>query len=366
MPSTTQALAATVMNDPRWAAVVARADGDFLYSVKTTGVYCRPSCAARQPRPENVAFHASVADAERAGFRPCKRCKPDQPPLRERQAAQVAALCRLIEQSSEEPSLEQLASHVGLSAFHVHRLFKAVTGVTPKAYASAQRADRVRAKLGEGAGTITEALYDAGYGSSGRFYEQAGELLGMSPKRYRAGGVDVEIRFAIGECSLGAVLVAASDRGVCAILLGDDPDELAHDLERRFPRAALVGADAAFEQLVATVVGLIETPRVGVELPLDVRGTAFQQRVWQALRQIPAGSTASYTEIASAIGAPRSVRAVAGACAANPLAVAIPCHRVARTDGGLSGYRWGVERKRALLDREQQTGASRPLFGSTK
>ena len=338
----------------RWAAVRARdasADGAFVYSVKTTGVYCRPSCGARPARPENVEFHDTPAAAERAGFRACMRCKPDQPPLAERQAAQVAALCRLIERSEQVPTLDELASHAGLSAFHVHRMFKAITGVTPRAYAAAHRARRVRGEL-RSRGTVTEAIYGAGYSSSARFYEQSNALLGMTPPSFRAGGTDHEIRFAIGACTLGAILVAATRRGVCAILLGDDPEALAHDLERRFPRAQLVGADPEFEELVAQVVGLVEQPRIGTRLPLDIRGTAFQQRVWKALTRIPAGKTASYAEIASRIGAPRAVRAVAQACAANALAVAIPCHRVVRTDGDLSGYRWGVERKRALLDRE--------------
>jgi len=338
----------------RWAAVRARdasADGAFVYSVKTTGVYCRPSCGARPARPENVEFHDTPAAAERAGFRACMRCKPDQPPLAERQAAQVAALCRLIERSEQVPTLDELASHAGLSAFHVHRMFKAITGVTPRAYAAAHRARRVRGEL-RSRGTVTEAIYGAGYSSSARFYEQSTALLGMTPSSFRAGGTDHEIRFAIGACTLGAILVAATRRGVCAILLGDDPEALAHDLERRFPRAQLVGADPEFEELVAQVVGLVEQPRIGTRLPLDIRGTAFQQRVWKALTRIPAGKTASYAEIASRIGAPRAVRAVAQACAANALAVAIPCHRVVRTDGDLSGYRWGVERKRALLDRE--------------
>jgi len=338
----------------RWAAVQARdasADGTFYFSVKTTGVYCRPSCAARPARRENVAFHATTAAAERAGFRPCKRCKPTQPPLAERQAAQVAALCRLIETSEQPPTLEQLADHAGLSAFHVHRIFKAVTGVTPKAYAAAHRAGRVRGEL-RARGTVTEAIYGAGYSSSARFYETSTARLGMTPSKFRAGGTDLDIRFAIGQCTLGAILVAATERGVCAILLGDDPEALAHDLEKRFPRARLIGADPDFERLVAQVVGLVEQPDRGGTLPLDIRGTAFQQRVWKALSKIPTGKTASYTEIARKIGAPRAARAVAQACAANPLAVAIPCHRVVRTDGDLSGYRWGIERKRALLDRE--------------
>jgi AraC family transcriptional regulator of adaptative response/methylated-DNA-[protein]-cysteine methyltransferase len=354
MSTKTEMLAAAIVSDPRWAAVVARdpeADDKFFYSVKTTGVYCRPSCAARTARPENVEFHLTAADAERAGFRPCKRCKPDQLSLAEQRAARVAELCRLIENAEQMPSLEELANHANLSTYHLHRVFKSVTGLTPKAYAAAHRAKRVRAEL-DRSSTVTEAIYDAGYNSNGRFYEKSNEILGMTPTNYRAGGANTEIRFAIGGCSLGAILVAASERGVCAILMGDEPDELARDLQDHFPRAKLIGGDTEFEQLVAKVVGFVEAPGLGLDLPLDVRGTAFQQRVWQALREIPAGKTASYAEIAKKIGSPNSVRAVAQACAANSLAVAIPCHRVVRNDGGLSGYRWGVERKRALLDRE--------------
>lgn len=346
--------AAAILADPRWVAVHtrdARADGSFFYSVKTTGVYCRPSCGARPARPGNVAFHATAAEAERAGFRPCKRCKPDQPSLAQQHAAMVTAACRTIEQAEVAPTLDQLAAPTGLSPFHFHRVFKAVTGVTPKQYAAAHRNRRVRNELERGA-SVTSAIFDAGYNTSSRFYETAEQVLGMKPSSYRAGGTDSEIRFAIGECSLGSILVAQSERGVCAILLGDDPDALARDLQDRFPNAALVGGDHSYEQLVAQVVGFVEAPALGLNLPLDVRGTAFQQRVWRALRDIPAGSTASYSEIARRIGAPQAVRAVAGACAANMLAVAIPCHRVVRNDGELSGYRWGVPRKRALLDRE--------------
>ena len=354
MKPSVNALAAATLNDPRSAAVLAcdpAADGTFFYSVKTTGVYCRPSCAARPARPENAGFHLTAAAAERAGFRPCKRCKPDQPPLAEQHAAKVAEICRLIENAETVPGLAELADHVGLSAYHFHRIFKAASGLTPKAYAVAHRAKRVRHELDCG-GTVTEAIYGAGYNSNSRFYEKSNAVLGMTPTDYRAGGANTDIRFAIGECSLGSILVAASERGVCAILMGDDPAELARDLQDRFPRANLIGGDAQFEQLVANVVGFVEAPRLGLDLPLDVRGTAFQQRVWQALREIPAGARASYTDIANRIGAPKSVRAVAQACAANPLAVAIPCHRVVRLDGGVSGYRWGVERKRALLNRE--------------
>ncbi|MGH8808810.1 MAG: bifunctional DNA-binding transcriptional regulator/O6-methylguanine-DNA methyltransferase Ada, partial [Noviherbaspirillum sp.] len=350
-------LAAATLSDPRWAVVAARdaaADGTFYYSVRTTGVYCRPSCAARLARPENVRFHATREEAENAGFRPCKRCKPDHASLVEQYAAKVTEACRIIEESETMPRLEDLAARVGVSMYHFHRVFKQVTGLTPREYAAAHRDKRVRKQLGTGA-SVTSAIFDAGYNSNGRFYAKSNEVLGMTPSRYRAGGVNTEIRFAVGECSLGAILVAQSERGVCAILMGDDPDALARDLQDRFPRATLIGGDHAFEQTVAKVVGFVEAPGIGLDLPLDVRGTAFQQRVWQALREIPAGRTASYTEIAGRIGAPKAVRAVAQACAANALAVAIPCHRVVRTDGGLSGYRWGVERKRALLEREGQS-----------
>lgn len=342
--------------DPRWAAVIGRdssADGEFFYAVVTTGVYCRPSCGARTARPENVVFHRTAADAERAGFRPCKRCRPELASPAEAEASLVAGLCRLIEESQEAPDLGQLARHAGRSVSHIHRVFKKVTGLTPKAYAAAHRAGRVRDELGR-SDSVTEAIYEAGYNSSGRFYEQANHVLGMTPTAYRSGGAGTEIRFAVGECSLGAILVAAGSRGICAIALGDDPEQLVRDLQDRFPQATFLGGDAAFEQHVARVVALVEAPGLGLELPLDIRGTAFQQRVWQALQQIPPGTTASYAEIAERIGQPKAIRAVARACAANVLAVAIPCHRVVGKDGGLSGYRWGVERKAALLARERK------------
>lgn len=344
--------------DPRWQAVVARDrnfDGHFYYAVKTTGIYCRPSCAARAANPENVSFHLTRADAEQAGFRPCKRCKPDKPPLAESHAAKVAEICRGIEAAEEIPSLGELARKTGLSAYHFHRLFKAVTGVTPRDYAIAHRAKRVRDALAQPGTTVTAAIYDAGFNSSARFYESSNAVLGMTPTDYRAGGANTGVCFAIGECSLGSILVARSERGVCALLLGDDPDALARDLQDRFPRATLIGGNAKFEALVAKVVGFVEAPRLGLDLPLDVRGTAFQLRVWQALREIPAGKTASYADIAKRIGAPKCARAVAQACAANAIAVAIPCHRVVRIDGALAGYSWGVARKRALLERETAT-----------
>jgi AraC family transcriptional regulator of adaptative response/methylated-DNA-[protein]-cysteine methyltransferase len=302
--------AGRTLADPRWAAVLARdpgADGRFVYSVSTTGIFCRPSCGARTARPENVDFHENAAAAIAAGFRPCKRCRPDQPPLFRQHAEMVADLCRMIDAADSPPKLAELADHAGLSASHLLRVFKSVTGLT---------------------------------------------LIGMTPTAFRAGGVDTEIRFAIGECALGAILVAASRRGVCAILMGDDAAVLARDLQDLFPQAELIGDDPGFDRLVARVIAFVEAPRLGLDLPLDVRGTAFQQRVWQTLREIPAGTTLSYAELAERVGTPRGARAVAGACAANVLAVAIPCHRIVRTDGSLSGYRWGVERKRTLLARE--------------
>ncbi|MES2072981.1 MAG: bifunctional DNA-binding transcriptional regulator/O6-methylguanine-DNA methyltransferase Ada [Pseudomonadota bacterium] len=338
----------------RWAAVQARdagADSKFYYAVRTTGVFCRPSCGSRAALRENTAFYDNCADAIAAGFRPCKRCKPDQAGLAEQHAATVAQACRLIETAEQLPSLQQLADAVGMSRYHFHRVFAAIAGVTPKAYAAAHRGKRVREELAR-TDTVTQAIYDAGFNSNGRFYAKSNQVLGMTPGRFRAGGVDTEIRFAIGECSLGAILVAATAQGVCSILLGDDPEVLIAGLQDSFPRAQLLGGDAEFEQLVARVVGFVEAPALGLDLPLDVRGTAFQQRVWQALREIPAGTTVSYREVAERIGAPKAMRAVAQACAANRIAVAIPCHRVVRNDGALSGYRWGVERKRVLLNKE--------------
>ena len=345
----------TPLDDTRWAAVTARdreADGVFYYSVRTTGVYCRPSCAARPARRENVAFHGTPAEAEAAGFRACLRCKPKDRSLSEAYAETVARACRAIEAAETPPRLAVLADAAGLSPHHFHRVFKAVAGVTPKAYADAHRGRRVRETLAK-SGSVTEAIYDAGFNSGGRFYEQSQEVLGMTPTRFRKAGEAETIRFAIGQCSLGAILVAATNTGVCAILIGDDPGALARELQDRFAKARLIGADAGFEDLVAKAVGLVERPGASSDLPLDIRGTAFQQRVWQALRGIAGGRTATYAQVAESIGAPKAVRAVASACAANNIAVAIPCHRVVRTDGSLSGYAWGVDRKLALLDREK-------------
>ena len=351
---------AAIRSDPRWARVLARdkaADGQFCYSVSTTGIYCRPSCPSRAANPVNVRLHDTPADARAAGFRACKRCDPDGPSRNAWAAAIVARACRLIERADEVPSLGELAAAVGLSPGYFHRLFRKATGLTPRAYAAGQRAGRVRAAL-DADRSVTRAIYEAGFNSSSRFYDASAGILGMTPRAFRAGGMNETIRFAVGQSTLGAILVASTARGVAAILIGDDPNALAEDLQDRFPKARLVGGDEEYEALVARVVGFVEAPDVGLDLPLDVRGTAFQQRVWQALRAIPPGRTASYTDIAAAIGTPNAVRAVAGACARNPLAVAIPCHRVVRNDGALSGYAWGVDRKRALILREAALSSS--------
>ncbi|HEU0277690.1 MAG TPA: bifunctional DNA-binding transcriptional regulator/O6-methylguanine-DNA methyltransferase Ada [Rhodanobacteraceae bacterium] len=336
----------------RWTAVRTRdaaADGSFVYAVRTTHMYGQPSSAVRLPKRENVEFFDSAQAAEAAGYRASRHAPADRT-----RAALVARACRLIEAAETPPLLGDLATAVGMSPFHFHRLFKAATGLTPKAYAAAYRARRLRKELGRPDESITDAIYGAGFNSNSRFYAAADGLLGMRARDYRAGGAGAVIRFAVGQCSLGAILVAQSQRGICAILLGDDPDRLTRDLQDQFPKADIIGCDGEFEQLIAQVVGCVEAPSLGLHLPLDVQGTAFQERVWRALREIPPGTTASYAEIAARIGSPKAVRAVAQACAANHIAVAIPCHRVVRRDGGLAGYRWGVERKRELLRREAQ------------
>jgi AraC family transcriptional regulator of adaptative response/methylated-DNA-[protein]-cysteine methyltransferase len=343
-----------VIDDPRWARVLARdasADGQFVYAVRTTGVYLRPSSPSRHPKPENVEFFDTPQAAEAAGYRPSKRSSHDLTSVAAQHAAIVEAACRMIATADSPPSLSELASDAGMSNYHFHRVFKTVTGLTPKSYAAAHRAKRVREGLAR-MSSVTEAIYDAGFNSNSRFYEASDHVLGMKPSEYRAGGANADIRFAIGECSLGSILVAQSERGVCSILIGDDPDALLRDLQDQLPKANLIGGDAEYEDVVAKVVGFIEAPSIGLDLPLDVRGTAFQQRVWEALRSVPVGVTVTYADIAVRIGSPKAVRAVAQACGANNLAVAIPCHRVIRSDGELSGYRWGVERKRELLARE--------------
>lgn len=341
-------------NDDRWRAVEARdpdADGAFYYAVKTTGVYCRPSCPSRRPKQINVQYFAAIAEARAAGYRACKRCSPDHNTQTNPHHDRIMDACRTIENAETAPRLRSLAEHAGLSQFHFQRVFKDIVGLTPKQYEKAHRAKSVRAELGF-ARTVTEAIFDAGYHSSGRFYADAVATVGMAPARRRMQGAGETIRFAVGECSLGAILVAATARGVCAISLGDNPEQLVANLQDDFANAELIGGDDAFEVLVANVVGLVDNPKRRHQLPLDIRGTAFQQRVWRVLATIKSGQTATYADIARRMGAPRAVRAVAQACGANRLAVAIPCHRVIRSDGSLSGYRWGVERKQTLLDRE--------------
>lgn len=341
-------------DEARWAAFSAAdkaADGLFVTAVRTTGVYCCPSCPAKRAKRENVTFYDTCEEAEGAGFRACKRCRPNEASRDARQAEAVERACRLIAEAESLPSLDELSRAAGLSPFHFHRTFKRITGVTPKGYAAARRAGRLTRGLRE-ARTVMEAAYDAGYNASSRFYADAPDRLGMSPSAFRNGGSGAVIRFAVAQCSLGAILVAATEKGVCAIMIGDEPGPLVRALQDRFGKAELTGDDPRFDELVATVVGLAEAPGVPVDLPLDITGTAFQQRVWEALKRIPAGRTATYKEIAAQIGDAKAVRAVAQACGANPVALAIPCHRVVRSDGALSGYHWGVERKRDLLSRE--------------
>lgn len=357
MNKTVRANSTYATDAARWRAVKARdaaADGHFVYGVRTTGVYCRPSSSARLPKRENVEFFTSATAAEAAGYRASRRTGGDRSGNAAARAALVARACRVIETSDAPPALDELAAGANLSPFHFHRLFKAETGLTPKAYSSAARARRLREELSTEGASITKAIYDAGFNSNSRFYEASDELLGMRARDYRAGGAGAVIRFAVGQCSLGAILVAQSQRGICAILLDDDPERLVRTLQDQFPKAEIIGGDVGFEQLIAQVVGFIEAPSRGLNLPLDVRGTAFQERVWQALRDIPPGTTVSYGEIAQRIGSPKSVRAVAQACGANHIAVAIPCHRVVRRDGDIGGYRWGVEHKRKLLRREAE------------
>lgn len=337
----------------RWRAVATRdaaADGVFFCCVLSTGIYCYPSCAARPARRSSVVFHADREGALRAGFRACKRCRPDLAPRAERDAALAAQACRSIEAAEDGVSLEALAAEAGVSPFHFHRLFRRIVGVTPKGYAAAHRTARLQESLGSSA-TVTSAIYDSGFNSAGRFYEAADGMLGMTPGAWRRGGEGCVIAYAVGVCSLGHVLVAATGRGICAILLGDSAAALQDDLRARFARATLA-EDPGFAGCVAEVIAFVDAPGRGLRLPLDIRGTAFQRQVWEILRTIPVGETRSYSEVAGLLGRPKAVRAVAGACASNRLAVAVPCHRVVGGDGRLAGYRWGIGRKRALLDRE--------------
>jgi len=337
--------------EEHWQRVLRRdpaADGEFVYAVKTTGVYCVASCPSRRPRRENVEFYTTPSGARAAGYRACLRCRPEQA---QRGLDVVTNACAFIAAKAEAPpSLERVAAHVGLSPSHVHRLFRKHLGQTPREYASALRSERMRGALEHGM-AVTEAIYEAGYGSSGRFYEQSDATLGMTPGKYKNQGRGVKIQSALGETSLGTALVAASERGICAVAIGDDSESLVAELRERFRNAEFVPGDEEFEVLVAKVLAAIDGDQ-SEALPMDLRGTAFQHRVWRALNEIPRGTTASYTDIAKAIGKPKAFRAVARACATNELAILVPCHRVLRSDGSLGGYRWGIERKKLILERE--------------
>lgn len=340
----------------RWQAVARRdpqADGAFVYGVATTGIYCRPACPSRMPNRENVRFFDTWQAAEEAGFRPCKRCNPRASLAPNPAVEAVARACKMIEEAEQTPSLNQLAAAVGLSPYHFHRLFKKTMGVTPKQYAMEHRLNRVRRNLQHHT-TVTEAVYQAGYESGSRFYETAATSLGMKPSEYQQGGKGVSIRYAIVQSYLGWVLIAATERGICKIDFGDAPETLLARLKTSFPAATLQDNDPSFAAVVAQILAFLEAPEQGLALPLDVQGTAFQRRVWTALQKIQPGSTASYAEIARQIGRPNAARAVARACAANNIAVAIPCHRVVRSNGELGGYRWGVERKQVILERESK------------
>jgi len=342
-------------SDERWRAVAQRdprQDGAFVFAVRTTGVYCRPSCGARRAKRENVTFFDLPAAAERAGFRACLRCRPADDAWRRRRGELVASLCRRLERDEPAPKLAELARRARMSPERVRRTFQAVLGVTPREYLVTSRVQRAAAAMQRGA-SVTAAMHTAGYASSSGFHRDATARMGMLPKQVRNGGDGVQMMFTVRGCSLGKALVAATARGVCAVLLGDDERALVDDLAARFPNAARERGDAAFEQLVAAAIAVVDGGAAGAGLPIDVRGTAFQQRVWQQLQQIPAGATIDYAQLAACLGKPKAARAVAAACAANPLAVVVPCHRVVRKDGSLAGYRWGVGRKRALLDRER-------------
>lgn len=358
--------------DPRWQAILHK-DGDykpqFVYAVNTTGIYCYADSPSKTPAIENIIFFESAEQAEAAGFRPSKRMAQNKQQLNQHYADLVAKACVVIEQAETSANLQQLANSVGLSPYHFHRIFKQQTGLTPKAYSQALRAEKIRRQLQPQLSekqvlqqqsahkqvtkvSITQAIYQSGYNSNSQFYEESTQVLGMKASDYKKGGQNSRIKFALGQCNLGHILVAQTVIGICALALGDSPEQLIIELQDQFPKAELIGADHDFEQLVAQVVGFVEAPETGLNLPLDIQGTAFQQRVWQALQKIPVGQTVSYADIAHLIGLPKAVRAVASACAANKIAIAIPCHRVVRQDGQVSGYRWGIARKHQLLEYE--------------
>lgn len=342
-------------DETRWLAVAAHdrsADGTFVYAVSSTGIYCRPSCASRRPRRDRVAFFGAPADAERAGYRACRRCRPNEPAAGDPWVDKIQRACTYLANVDGHPSLATLARRVGGSPYHLQRNFKRIVGVTPRAYAEACRLRKVKRRLRQG-GDVTGAMFDAGYGSSSRFYERAAPKLGMPPATYRRGGAGTTIRYAMVDSPLGRLLVAATDRGVCAIAMAASDRELEASLAREFPAAVRVPDEGALARWTAPIVAHLAGRRPQLDLPLDVRATAFQWQVWQALGAIPYGETRTYADVAAAIGRPRAARAVARACAANPVALAIPCHRVVPAHGAAGGYRWGAERKKALLSLER-------------
>lgn len=343
-------------DDACWQAVKTRdatADDHFVVAVRSTGQYCSPSAVTILPARDNIEFFRDSAAAEAAGYTLSEASTP-MPHYPAKWLAIVKKSCYLIENAEQLPDLSTLANHCAVSSGYLHRIFKSVTGLTPKAYSEGLRAIRLREQLNNPQQSVSEAIFQAGFNANSRFYENASLRLGMTAKHYRRGAAGVTIYFALGQCSLGSVLVAQSEKGVCAISLGDEPDSLIEQFQQQYPHAILVGGDAQYEQTVAQVIGYIEHPGSTWHLPLDIQGTVFQERVWRALRDIPLGSTVSYTDIAEQLGSPKAVRAVAQACAANRLAIVIPCHRVVKRDGQLSGYRWGVARKEALLLREKK------------
>lgn len=347
--------------DTRWQLVLSRdanSDGAFVYAVRSTGIYCRPSCSSRRPRREQVVFFPLPAAAERAGFRPCRRCRPEQAKLPDPQVEMVRRACLYLDAQTGEPvKLADLSAHVGVSPYHLQRTFKRIMGISPRQYQDARRMERFKKELKEKR-NVTYALYEAGFGSSSRLYEGAPSKLGMTPSTYRRGGPGVRIRYAIVASPLGRLLMAATERGVCRIGMGESDRLLENDLRKEFPAAEIVRDGSALRPWSNTLLKHLSGWQPRLELPLDIQATAFQKRVWETLQRIPLGTTRSYAEVARAVGKPRAARAVARACATNPVALLIPCHRVVASGGGLGGYRWGVERKKALLEGEKASAAA--------
>lgn len=350
-------------DEGRWNAVLvrdARCDGSFVYAVRSTGIYCRPSCPSRRPRRDRVAFFATTESARRAGFRSCRRCRPDERPGPAAHVELVGRICRYLENGPDRPpTLEELGAWAGVSPFHLQRTFRKIVGLTPRQYAENHRVERLKANLRKG-DDVTRALHGSGYGSGSRLYEQARERLGMTPATYRKGGHGMKISYTLADSPMGRLLVAATDRGLCAVSLGDDDAELVAALRKEYPRAELVADKRDLGRWVDAILSYLAGEPICPDLPLDLQATAFQWRVYEALRAIPPGSTRTYAEVAGTLGQPRASRAVGRSCATNPVALVIPCHRVVRGDGALGGYRWGLDRKQRLLALERESDATSP------